>query len=492
MSRRKRHELKQIRSVRERLTSSSGLERAFDFELLRTFATQRSSAALTMILLAGMLAVLSSAWIAAPQAFLWLSFMCTSMAVSLSTGRSFLNTPETDVSIRTWRRKFIIAELLQGFCWGVFIAMLLVVSSDNSKIFIFFAVLVVSAATAMVSAPIPATVYAGLAPMGLAMLYMAYPLKDMRDIVLVGATLSAQGYFVLLTIRQFKSLVATLSFQAEKDALIAELEQAKLNSDEARRRAEESNIAKSQFLATMSHELRTPLNAILGFSEVIKGELLGPLNIPAYKEYVSDIHNSGQHLLNLINEILDLSRVEAGRYELKEESISLAGVAEDCQHMLALRAKNRSVAVRLSAEPHLPKLWADERAIRQIVLNVLSNAIKFTPQGGEVDIKVGWTSSGGQYVSIKDTGPGIPEDEIPIVLSSFGRGSAAIKSAEEGTGLGLPIVKGLVDLHGGNFTLRSKLREGTEVIVTLPPQRVMEALAAMPRPGDKVTGRRAA
>src|SRR5262249_56792820 len=125
------------------------------------------------------------------------------------------------------------------------------------------------------------------------------------------------------------------------------------------------------------------------------------------------------------------------------------------------------------------RVWADERAIRQICLNLLSNAIKFTPQGGEIWLKVGWTAAGGQYLSVKDNGPGIPEEEIPIVLASFGQGSNAIKSAEQGTGLGLPIAKSLIDLHGGSFTIKSKLREGTEVIVTLPPERVMSALAPM-------------
>ena len=124
----------------------------------------------------------------------------------------------------------------------------------------------------------------------------------------------------------------------------------------------------------------------------------------------------------------------------------------------------------------MPRLWADERATRQIVLNLLSNAIKFTPQGGQVWLKIGWTASGGQYLSVRDTGPGIPEEEISIVLASFGQGTNAIKSAEQGTGLGLPIAKSLVDLHGGTFTLKSKLREGTEVIVTFPPERVMAAL----------------
>ena len=258
--------------------------------------------------------------------------------------------------------------------------------------------------------------------------------------------------------------------------LISELEQAKANSDEARRRAEEASLAKSRFLATMSHELRTPLNAILGFSEVMKGELFGPHAVPAYKGYSSDIHASGQHLLALINEILDLSRVEAGRYELKEDAISVAHILEDCMHLLSLRAEKRDITMTEAIEPNLPRLWADERAVRQVALNLLTNAIKFTPPGGSVFVKAGWTAVGGQYISIRDTGTGIPADEIPVVLSSFGRGSMAQKNADEGSGLGLPIVKGLVELHGGSFTLKSEVRVGTEVIVIFPPERVMDSL----------------
>jgi two-component system cell cycle sensor histidine kinase PleC len=226
----------------------------------------------------------------------------------------------------------------------------------------------------------------------------------------------------------------------------------------------------------MSHELRTPLNAILGFSEVMKNELFGAHTVPAYKEYADDIHDSGVHLLGLINEILDLSRIEAGRYELNEEAVSLLQVAEECHHLLKLRAATRGIVIHELFETDMPRLWADERAARQICLNLLSNAIKFTPQGGEIWLKIGWTAAGGQYLSVKDTGPGIPESEIPIVLDTFGQGSNAIKSAEQGAGLGLPIVKSLIELHGGTFSLKSKLREGTEVIITFPPERVMAAL----------------
>jgi two-component system cell cycle sensor histidine kinase PleC len=236
----------------------------------------------------------------------------------------------------------------------------------------------------------------------------------------------------------------------------------------------------------MSHELRTPLNAILGFSEVMKAEIFGPHAVPAYKDYSNDIHNSGVHLLGLINEILDLSRIEAGRYELNEEAVSLAGVVGECSHLLQMRAKSRGLVIHELFEADLPRLWADERAIRQVCLNLLGNAIKFTPQGGEIWLKVGWTASGGQYLSVKDSGPGIPDEEIPIVLASFGQGSNSIKSAEQGAGLGLPIAKNLVELHGGTFALKSKLRIGTEVVVTFPSERVMSALAPILEPAPPI------
>jgi two-component system cell cycle sensor histidine kinase PleC len=332
----------------------------------------------------------------------------------------------------------------------------------------------------MITATIPLAVYATILPISAATLF-GLGFRSINDsstavLALVGA---AQVFFFVLAKRFHQLSFESMFFRSEKTELIAELEQAKANSDEARRRSDEANLAKSRFLATMSHELRTPLNAILGFSEVLKGELYGPHTNPSYKDYANDIHSSGQHLLMLINEILDLSRVEAGRYELKEESVSLSGLAQDCRHLLTIRAQKREIKMVEFIEPNLPRIWADERAIRQIVLNLLTNAIKFTPQGGQVTIKVGWTSAGGQYISIKDTGPGIPESEIAVVMSSFGRGTLAQKNAEEGTGLGLPIVKGLIDLHGGQFVLKSRVREGTDAIVVLPPQRVMNALPRM-------------
>ena len=273
-----------------------------------------------------------------------------------------------------------------------------------------------------------------------------------------------------------------------KNNLIAELAAANAVSDEARQRAEDANMAKSRFLATMSHELRTPLNAILGFSEVMANEIMGPLKNDTYKEYTQNIHSSGAHLLNLINEILDLSRIEAGKYELHEQSMQVCDTLDDCYRLMRLRAENKGIDLIEEYTADLPAIWADERAIRQICLNLITNAIKFTPRGGEVVISARFANNGDQIISVRDTGPGIPEKEIPKVLSAFGQGSLAHKTAEGGTGLGLPIVTKLIELHGGKFELKSKLRHGTEAIVIIPAKRVMQPLPPL-QPLDETPDR---
>ena len=489
---RRRKLAQDVRAAREKLTSSIGLERIFDYEFVRLFAEYRVSASALLFMLTLTIGAAATFWI--PLQELWLGFaiIAAATAILASQAHRFLSQKPENVALPEWRRRFVLGELLHGSAWAVAVHGLLQAEAGATRSFALFILLMISAVTAMLAATIPLAVYVGLLPLTAAVLAFVWASRELDAVMLALMVMSAQVFFVFLARRLHASALATLQSRAEKDALFAELEQAKANSDEARRRAEEANLAKSRFLATMSHELRTPLNAILGFSEVMKNEVFGPHGAPSYGEYAGDIHASGQHLLDLIDEILDLSRIEAGRYELNEEAVQLAYIVDECRHMMDLRAKAKNQTVKQAIDPSLPRLWADERAMRQIVLNLLSNAIKFTPQGGEITIKVGWTSSGGQYVSIKDSGPGIPEDEIPIIMSSFGRGSLAIKAAEQGTGLGLPIVKGFVELHGGSFQIKSKPREGTDAIVTFPSARVIDALPAVAVPPARTGGQEAA
>jgi two-component system, cell cycle sensor histidine kinase PleC len=465
-----------VREARDRLTSTSGTRPVFDYELLRQFAQNRLSASPLILLLIVTIGLLSGLWTQALSSGVWtVGALIIHLAIT-GKCRQFLDAPANTANLRSSRLQFIMLDLFFGMAW-TFILIHPIGGDEQSGTFMLFVMLLVVAISSMLASSLPIAVFALTLPVTVAIALDFALKRTLHDYILAIMALTAEGYFSLLAYRLYSTTLATLEARAEKDALIGELEQSKSISDEARRRAEAANIAKSRFLAQMSHELRTPLNAILGFSEVMKGEIFGQHAVPAYKDYAGDIHSSGVHLLNLINEILDLSRIEAGRYELNEEPVSLNRVVEDCHHLLKLRAGNRGITIHELFEPDLPKLWADERAVRQICLNLLSNAIKFTPQGGEIWLKVGWTASGGQYMSVKDTGPGIPEEEIPIVLASFGQGSNSIKSAEQGAGLGLPIAKNLIDLHGGTFSLKSKLRIGTEVVVTFPPERVMSALA---------------
>jgi two-component system cell cycle sensor histidine kinase PleC len=234
----------------------------------------------------------------------------------------------------------------------------------------------------------------------------------------------------------------------------------------------------------MSHELRTPLNAIIGFSEVMAKEIFGGHTNPIYKEYSNDINYSGQHLLGLINDILDLSRIEAGRFQIVEEDINIVQIAEDGRHLLDIRAQAQGVTVIADFEPGLPTLCADARAMRQIWINLLTNAIKFSPSGTTVTMIARLDPTGDLRFGVHDQGAGISEAEIGRVTEAFTQGAAGIAQPGKGSGLGLSIVKGLLSLHGGSFEIRSALGKGTQAEAVFP----MERLRLAPVTG----GRRAA
>jgi two-component system, cell cycle sensor histidine kinase PleC len=420
------------------------------------------------------------------QAILWAIVASMVYGVLGILARKLESTPAGEIDVQRWSTRLLAAHVAAGLCWAWFASFNCdPCGQTEASVLQAVILLLAMASTAIVTATLKRALLLSFSLPVATFTAFSANMRDTSQIAMVVTLFAGVLFFSYIGNFLNQSARQSLQHQSEKDSLIAELETAKSMSDEARSRAEEANLAKSRFLASMSHELRTPLNAILGFSEVMAHEVLGPMENNTYKEYAQDINDSGQHLLNLINEILDLSRVEAGRHSLTEDVVKLEDLAEDAVHLVTLKAKSKDIRITSNVEQALPPIWADERSVRQIMLNLLSNAVKFTPTGGEITVQIGWTNGGGQYVSIKDNGPGIAEDEIPLVLSAFGQGSIAIKHAEQGTGLGLPIVQALMQLHGGKFDLRSKLREGTEALAFFPRERVLKARKKMEEEGTQ-------
>jgi two-component system cell cycle sensor histidine kinase PleC len=482
-----------VREAREKLSNGIELKPELEYGLMVLFARNELAAQATLIIVAGMFAAASVFWAPWLQAGIWLMVVIIAKVVQLELCRRFLAVPRPDVNLKLWRSYFLLSELLNGLAWAGFALVGVGASQTLAKagapevldasmsepVFLFASLVVVLAVRMAFTATMLPLLNIGTLPMTLAVVARLVMSGELLQLSLGAMALAVHVYFAVLARGLQSTALAMLQYRAAKDTLVSELEEQKSIAEAARQRAEDANVAKSRFLATMSHELRTPLNAILGFSEVMKSELMGPIGNDKYKEYASNIHTSGAHLLNLINEILDLSRIEAGRYELREEPVRLADVVEDSCELMKLRASSKGLHLELDLEPDLPQLWADERAVRQIVLNLLSNALKFTPRNGTVTVCVAKLPDGRQCLAVADTGPGIPPEEIPKVLQAFGQGSLAHKTAEGGTGLGLSIVQNIVQLHDGEFDLQSELRKGTTVVITFPKTRVMQQMAPL-------------
>ena len=241
----------------------------------------------------------------------------------------------------------------------------------------------------------------------------------------------------------------------------------------ARDQATAASKSKSEFLANMSHELRTPLNAIIGFSEAIEREIFGPLGSQRYQEYAADIYESGIHLLNVINDILDLSKIEAGRFDLSEHEMDVRTVLNSASVIVKPRAQQAGVQLVIEAPDEELYLYADERALKQVLINLLANAVKFSLRGGTVQLSVE-TDDTHMHLKVRDEGVGMDPEDIPRALQPFTQVDGSLSRAHEGTGLGLPLAKRLVELHDGTLSIESALGEGTTVTVSLPISRLVD------------------
>jgi len=258
---------------------------------------------------------------------------------------------------------------------------------------------------------------------------------------------------------------------------ISALKQREIELRTAKTQADRANQAKSNFLALMSHELRTPLNAIIGFSEMIRGEMFGATH-PRYRGYAGDINQAGHYLLSVINDILDMAKVEAGKIDLTEDTVSVAEVVDSCFRLLDERAAAGGVALQASVPPAL-FLVADELRLKQVILNLVTNGVKFTPSGGSVTVAAKIASDGSALITVTDTGIGMTPEDIPKALAAFQQVDSRLSRKYGGTGLGLPLSKVLVELHGGSLTLASEPGRGTVVAIALPASRVLRKSGAL-------------
>jgi two-component system, cell cycle sensor histidine kinase PleC len=425
-----------------------------------------------MPIFAAIMAVMFARWMPVPTLVRWWAIVS---AGGLPLGiicHRFLKEEPGEISGETrWVQTATASYFLFAVSWASFGFIFWRAGDDLNHMLIMLLVAATLAGnSALVGASKPLAVI-GYAVYGMTL--VALPLLE-GGVIYDGLSLMAFVYVCYLAYmsRQiYETARDMLLLRDDKNELIDALKISKTASDSALERAEAASRAKSQFLANMSHELRTPLNAILGFSEMIHSGTVGG-NVGKHIEYAQIIHQSGHHLLTLINDILDLAKIEAGGFQLRESLVDLPGLIEECTTLLGAKAQDGHIELSLDLPPALAPVRADERALKQILLNLLSNALKFTPPYGRVVAFARIEPSGDVTFGVSDTGLGIAEEDRARVFQNFGQGRHDVVLVDKGTGLGLPIVKGLIEAHGGSVTLSSRVGDGTCVTATLPASRI--------------------
>jgi two-component system, cell cycle sensor histidine kinase PleC len=448
-------------------------EEQWQQDLLVLFVRNQLRVSLALPLIAMVFAAASLSWTSPVVTGAWLACVLACQGVQLWLCRQHQQSDGQAHSHVEWTGNLTASETLLACCWALPLYLFWEPGNYVQHIALIGGLLVVIAVRILIAGNFMPVVIAGTGFITINIVLRCIIEAEPAYITLAAMAVTTELFFIQLSRRLQETSHEMLIFKAERERLIGELQEAMDQTEAARAKAEEANRAKSRFLATMSHELRTPLNAIMGFSEVLSTEMMGPHAVSIYKDYSHDIHHSGHYLLNLINDILDLSRIEAGRLEIEDEPVHVGRLGRDCAKLISLRIEQRRQELRQNFPVDEPMILGGERSIRQIWLNLLSNAIKFTPAGGTLEMAVRMHPSGALTMSVSDNGPGIPANEMEAALGPFNRGAQASRKAIDGAGLGLPIVNGLAKLYGAELAINSTPGQGTEVIVTFPPARVL-------------------
>ncbi|HYM03090.1 MAG TPA: HAMP domain-containing sensor histidine kinase [Stellaceae bacterium] len=441
----------------------------------------------------------------------WTMVLAWTLAIALVHGkrlllwRAYHREPRDPARAKDWLRRFAYHMLSVGVVWGLLAVPLAETTNGPMQVFVLTALIGMLAGASVIHCAHLPSVHAVVWPIVLPVMAVTGASGDPARLAIAALFLIFAVCACLLARRMRGALVQTFLASHKREQMSAELASSNLqladanaslaesnarleeiNRELARARAaaEAANRAKSEFLANMSHELRTPLNAIMGFAEVIEREILGAIVQRRYREYAADIRSSGRHLLDIIGDILDLAKVEAGKMVLSEEEFDVSGVMQECVKLVEARAASAGIELRTACAPDLPRFRGDETRIRQIALNLLSNAVKFTRPGGHVTVATAVDDRGGIVITVEDDGVGMTVAEIALALEPFGQVVSSHMHAHEGTGLGLPLTRSLVGLHGGRLDITSSPGHGTMVRVVLPPERSLRPT----RPARAVSG----
>ncbi len=396
------------------------------------------------------------------------------LAVAASVGASALMATayerysDSEGDVDSWLQCFVIIQAMASAAWGLMPWLCWQAGDALNHMFLAACVMAVIANLVVARGSNMKMYIANLLPLSL-MTSARFLLSDSVTDMVVGA-LSPMVAFQMwyigrpLVLRMGED--ARLRFKVED--LAGELEETRDEALRKRFEAETANASKTTFLANMSHELRTPLNAILGFSEIIAQECFGPVGSERYRDYAGDIHSSGAHLLSLINDLLDVAKIEAGRMDISPNPLDAARVFDIALKLINTKAREKDQTLAITVEPSAPSLYADERAVKQILINLVSNAVKFTPQGGRIDVIGAAAANGDFQITVRDNGPGIPADKLGQIFKPFSQVDNRFDRQAGGTGLGLALVKGLAELHGGRAWIESEFGRGSSVFVSLP------------------------